>query len=465
MKNSKTSDHLSQFVEKMKNEDLKPIVIEAFSYYYQQVLSGHTGMIYNHEITPVDPDEIESLDQLKKYAQTGQKAFSKAVMIVLNGGLGTSMGLTGPKSLIEVKNGKTFLDIILNHAGLKGVRVVLMNSFNTHSATIQKLSILNPPNAPLTFKQHKFPKILQENYAPASWPANPDLEWNPPGHGDIYSALITSEMMDHLIKNDIEYAFISNCDNLGASMDESLLGCFVENDLPFMMEVAERTPADVKGGHLARYQDGRLLIRESAQCPEEELDAFRDIERYRFFNTNNLWVNLKAVRRQIESKGFFKLPLILNPKTLDPRDKSTPPVYQVETAMGSAVSFFEGARAVKIPRSRFFPIKKCNDLLALQSDCFILNEKEVLIENPERQLPDRVQVRLDPDYYTKIDMYNERFKEGAPSLIDCESLTVEGDVRFGKGVTIKGKVTIRNRKSEQALIESGQTIENDVVFS
>ena len=77
--------------------------------------------------------------------------------------------------------------------------------------------------------------------------------------------------------------------------------------------------------------------------------------------------------------------MILNPKTLDPRDDNSPRIYHIETAMGAAISLFDGATAVRVPRSRFFPVKKCNDLLALRSDCYLLTEKENLIINPERK--------------------------------------------------------------------------------
>ena len=109
--------------------------------------------------------------------------------------------------------------------------------------------------------------------------------------------------------------------------------------LDFMMEVAERTPADMKGGHLARHRNGRLVLREIAQCPPEDLDAFKDIQRFRFFNTNNLWVNLALLQEHIARQKSIHLPMILNPKALDPRDAGSPPVYQVETAHNLLLGF------------------------------------------------------------------------------------------------------------------------------
>jgi len=459
MKPSATPKHLPSFISKMEAEGLQPLVTETFSYYYEKVITGETGLLYDSEITAVDPNEIADADQLGEYAGAGRNVLKNAVRITLNGGLGTSMGLTTAKSLLEVRNGKTFLDIIMAQSERAGVKLGIMNSFSTHEDTLSALSEMNPSEFPLTFLQHKFPKILRKDFTPATWPRNPNLEWNPPGHGDIYTALFTSGMLQRLLDEGILYAFISNSDNLGATMDESLLGYFSENGFPFMMEVAERTPSDMKGGHLARHKDGCLLLREAAQCPEDETDAFRDIRRYRFFNTNNLWINLKFLNNLIETHKTVHLPMILNPKTVDPRDEKSPPVFQVETAMGAAVSLFEGATAVKVPRTRFFPVKKCNDLLTVQSDYFLFSD-ERLILNPDRK-SDTLKISLDPAYYGKIDLFKERFGDGIPSLVDCESLTIEGDVRFEENVAIRGNVLIRNSGESQAVIKKGTIIEKE----
>ncbi len=346
--------HLPYFISKMEKEGLPPVVTETFAYYYRQVVTGETGLIFDKDITPVAPDEIKESLHLSRYEDAGKKRLKNAVRIILNGGLGTSMGLTGPKSLLEVKNGKSFLEIILEHTEKYKVKLALMNSFSTHNATLNALAEINPPHFPLTFLQHKFPKILQKDFSPATWDKNPDLEWNPSGHGDIYTALFTSGMLQQLIDEEILFAFISNSDNLGATLDEPLLGYFSEKQLPFMMEVAEKTPSDIKGGHLARHKNGRFLLREAAQCPDDELDSFRDIQKYRFFNTNNLWINLKFLKDLIEKEKKIILPMILNPKSLDPRDETSPDIFQVETAMGSAISLFEGATAVKVPGTVFF---------------------------------------------------------------------------------------------------------------
>ena len=463
-KNQDSPKHLLSFMSKMESAGLHPFVIDTFAYYYKKIVSGETGLISDRDIRPIPSNEVQDATHLEKYSEAGRNALKNAVMIKLNGGLGTSMGLTRAKSLLEVKNGKTFLEIILKQTEKRHVKLALMNSFSTHDDTLDTLSKIQPSDRPLLFLQNKFPKVLQENFAPANWPKNPELEWNPPGHGDIYAAMYASGVLKNLLDTGITYAFISNSDNLGATLDELLLGFFSENRFPFMMEVAPRTPSDIKGGHVAKLQDGRLTLRESAQCAKNELSAFRDIKRYRFFNTNNIWINLEVLDRLLEKQGIIKLPLIRNPKTLEPRDDKSPKVYQIETAMGAAISLFKGATLIQVPLSRFLPVKKCNELLSIRSDRFIFSKENNLVFNPKVRSK-IIEIDLDPRYFGKIDLFDERFIHGIPSLMDCESLTIRGDVRFEGNVTIKGRVIITNELESQAVVKEGSVLDKDVIFN
>jgi UTP--glucose-1-phosphate uridylyltransferase len=356
----------------------------------------------------------------------------------------------------------------MNQAEKSQVSLLFMNSFSTHHDTMTALEKINSPLRPRCFRQNKFPKVLQENFAPASWPLNPKLEWNPPGHGDVYTALYTSGMLQQLLAENIHYAFISNSDNLGARMDASLLGYFAKKEIPFMMEVAEKTPSDVKGGHLAKLRNsGRFILRESAQCPADEIVAFQQIGPYRYFNTNSVWINLKSLNQIFKKTNKILLPLILNSKTLDPRNENSPPVYQFETAMGAAISLFDRAAAVRVPRSRFFPVKTCNDLLVMRSDCFVFTENMDMRMNPERKINQKqetIKIKLDPKFYGKIDDFDQRFADGVPSLVGCYALTIEGDVLFKKDVKIKGSVRIKNTQPFQAVIKEGTVINRDMIL-
>lgn len=444
-----THPSFTPFAQKMRAAGLSEIVITHFRYYYQQLVAGETGLIPEDTIQPVQqlPDADTFAPAL---TEQGAAALPHTVMIKLNGGLGTTMGLEGPKSLLVVKKELSFLDIIAHQAQLARIRLVLMNSFNTHEASLQKLRTFPElwGDIPLDFLQHRVPKIDQATLAPAAWPKNPDLEWNPPGHGEIYTALLISGMLEQLLAHDIHYAFISNVDNLGAVIDLRILGYFVQNQLPFMMEVADRTPIDRKGGHLARRSDGQLILRESAQCPEEDRQAFQNIRRHRYFNTNNIWLDLRLLKQKLaKAQGIFTLPMIRNRKTIDPRDPTSPPVYQLESAMGSAIAVFAGAAAIRVPRVRFAPVKNTNDLLTVRSDAYILTEDYRLIANPKRPQALPI-VDLDPNYYKYIDALEQRFPAGPPSLVACERLVVRGDVRFGKDVVLQGDVRLENKNDE-----------------
>ena len=453
---------LQLFLKKMETEGLAPIVRDTFAYYYGKVTQGVQGLIPECDIEAVGPDQVDDLALAENNEPATQAELARAVMIVLNGGLGTSMGLTGTKSLIAVKNGKRFLDIILDQTRPYRARLALMNSFNTHEETSAALKHLPETQRPFCFLQNKFPKILQENLLPVHWPENPHLEWNPPGHGDVYTALHLSGLLDTLRDQGVRYALITNADNLGATLDPVLLGHFIRKGYSFMMEVSRRTASDKKGGHLARRLNGQLILREAAQCPAEGMAQFQDIARYRYFNTNSLWVRLEALENLIRKYSILPLPMIVNSKTLDPRDPQSPPVFQVETAMGSAIELFENAAAVQVSRQRFRPVKKCGDLLVVRSDCLVFDGSGALVRNPERTLAHMPEVDLDPRYYSLIDQFEERFGQTPPSLVACEALKVTGNVWFGKRVVICGRVSIVANGSDPCHIPDGSIIENDL---
>lgn len=451
-------EQFAPFAERMERDNLPELAIKTFRYYYERLVEGQTGLISEADIEPVpslpNADEFAADDE---YTTAGENALSKTILLKLNGGLGTSMGLSKAKSLLTIKDGLTFLDIIAKQALHSDIPLVLMNSFNTQEDSLAALKEYPDlwGELPLDFLQNKAPKVVREDFSPAEHPDNPHVEWAPPGHGDIYTALVTSGMLDKLLAAGYKYAFVSNSDNLGAVMDTNILGYFATEELPFMMEVADRTEADKKGGHLAKAADGQLILRESAQCPDEDEKYFQDVSRHKYFNTNNLWLNLPALKKVLdEQDGILGLPMIRNAKTVDPRDKTSTPVYQIETAMGSAIAVFKGAGAVRVSRSRFAPVKKTTDLLAVRSDAYILTDDHRIVQNPAREMGDLV-IKLDDNYYKLIDQMEARFPKGAPSLIGCERLTVTGDVLFGGNVTVKGEVTVTNLEAEQMEISDG----------
>lgn len=459
-RNSQQPEAISSITQRMQAIGMPALAIESFLGQYGKLARGFSGFL---DRTLIDPlESLPESGEMNKYGDDGQAAIGRTLILKLNGGLGTSMGLDRTKSLLMVKKGLTFLDVVIGQVEhlrkRTGSRIplLLMNSFNTDAETRSALARFK--DAPDTFVQHQAPKIRQDNLMPIDWPANRNCEWCPPGHGDLYLALVTSGRLDKLLAAGFEYAFVSNIDNLGATIDLPILGYFAKKNIPFLMEVTPRTDADKKGGHLARLKKGGLVLRESAQCPDDEKQEFQDIRKYRFFNTNNLWVNLKSLKAQLARCGnLIELPLIVNRKPVDPTDPKSDPVYQLETAMGAAISVFPDAGAVCVPRERFAPVKTTDDLLALWSDAYVLDEDMHMNLHPDRK-GKPVVVHLDPAFFGAYDSLRERVSNGVPSLVQCDSLTVKGDVRFGRGVVAKGNVRLANEGPAPQLVPDNSVL-------
>ena len=454
-----SADRFAPFAARMRAEGLPDIAIRTFEHYYGELARGATGLMPESAITPVAalPDAAGFGRAL---VERGRAELAKTVLIKLNGGLATSMGLTGPKALLPVKNGLTFLDVVLHQAETHGIPLVLMDSFSTHATTLAAVARHPRSRADLVvaFEQHKVPKITKADLTPGTWPTDPQHEWCPPGHGNLYAALVTSGALDRLLAGGYEHAFVSNIDNLGAVIDPAILGHFAGEGHDFLMEVTDRTEADKKGGHLARRGDGQLVLRELAQCPSDDLGTFQDVARHRYFNTNNVWLSLPKLKAFLDaSDGVLKLPMIRNTKTIDPRDATSPAVYQLETAMGAAIELFARAAAVRVPRSRFAAVKKTGDLLAIRSDAYVLTDDYRIVTSPARTRGTLV-VTLDDRYYAFIDQMEERFPAGAPSLVACDKLDVVGDVRFGRDVRVTGTVRVENTGSVPMTIADGTTL-------
>src|SRR5215217_4656783 len=458
------NDGLQAAEQKMRDADVPDAAIATFRHYYEQLVAGASGMLPDAELEPIeDIPEAEALPD-----EVDAEALDRTVVVKLNGGLGTSMGMEKAKSLLEVKEGHSFLDIIVRQIlelrSRHGARLplVLMDSFHTSEDTLAALRE-HPDIAsdlPADFIQNKEPKVLVDDLHPVEWPPEPELEWCPPGHGDIYTALMTSGTLRQMLDAGYEYAFISNSDNLGAVLEPRILAWFAAEQIPFLMEVTPKTEADRKGGHPARLREsGQLILRETAQTPDEDQESFRDIGKWTHVNTNNLWVNLRRLGEVLrERDGVLGLPMIVNKKNVDPSDDSTPEVFQLETAMGAALGVIEGARVLSVPRTRFAPVKTTDDLLVLRSDAYVLTDDFHVVLAPERD-DGAPFVALDSKFFKRLRDFDARFPEGPPSLVAAERLDVEGDVRFGRDVTVRGAVEVRQDGDDQLVIDDGAVLE------
>jgi len=442
--------------DKMVAAGIPQQAIDVFTHYYRQLEEGVSGFIPEDTIEPLlDPS---MLSDAFVSDQDAAAALEKTVIIKLNGGLGTSMGMDKAKSLLTVRENKSFLDIIVDqvrHARAAyriQLPLLFMNSFRTHDDTLAALAPypdLAVPGLDLGFMQNQEPKLRADDLTPITWPADPSLEWCPPGHGDLYTALTTSGMLDRLLSLGYRYASVSNSDNLGAAPNATIAGWFATTRAPYAAEICLRTAADRKGGHLAiRKFDGRLILRDTAQTPKEEMDYFTDEFRHPFFHTNNLWFDLAALDRTLrERRSVLGLPLIKNEKTVDPADPSSPKVIQIETAMGAAIEVFEGATAIGVGRDRFLPVKTTSDLLVLRSDAYDL-QADGRLTKVAGSAP---VVDLDSTHYKIIGDFDQRFPAGPPSLRDARYFGVNGDWTFEAGVRVIGEVTLEDRGAPQII--------------
>jgi UTP--glucose-1-phosphate uridylyltransferase len=432
---------------KMREHGQDQEAIRNFLSARRRLICGEQAWLPTDSLEPAA--DVASLEDLPQVADA--TALAQVAIVKLNGGLATTMGLRQPKSLVRARDEYSFLDIIVGQTlALRrrcqiALPLVLMNSEATREAMAPVLGRYPDLAAglPPEFMQSMVPKLEPETLAPVSWPPAPALEWAPPGHGDVYGALRRSGMLAALRDAGFRYAMISNSDNLGARVDPRIPSHMLAERIPFLMEVVEGTESERKGGHIARRRDdGRLVLRESAQVPPDDEDSFRDYRRWRYYNTNNLWVDLQALAALLDERdGVLDLPLIVNRKTVDPRDPDSPPVIQLESAMGAAISSFPGARLLLVPRSRFVPVKTTDDLLVMRSDVYTIDEDMRL----EPAAPEPY-VELDKRFYRFLDQFERRFPAGPPSLREATRLVVRGDVTFGRGVVVRGEVELDARQ-------------------
>lgn len=433
---------------KMRDAGMSDTAIAQFSHLYEVWRNNEKGsFIREHDVEPIKTvpsfhEIYETIDHDKAV-----KAFAKTAFIKLNGGLGTSMGLSCAKSLLPVRRHKArqmrFIDIIIGQVLTARQRLgvdlplILMNSFRTSKDTLQVLKrnrkfVQN--DIPVEIIQHQEPKILAQTGEPVSYPEDPTLEWCPPGHGDLYSTIWESGILDKLSECGFSYLFISNSDNLGARPSRTLAQYFENTHAPFMIEVAKRTQADRKGGHIVRdIETGRMLLREMSQVNPEDKRSAQSINKHPYFNTNNIWIRIDALKKMLKKyNGVLPLPVICNNKTVDPTNPESAKVVQLETAIGAAVSLFDDAICVEVDRMRFLPVKTTNDLFIMRSDRFHLTDSYEM-EDGNYIFPD---IDLDPRYYRNIDDFNERFPYSVPALAAAKSVTIKGDWTFGNQVSM-----------------------------
>nr|POE99514.1 putative utp--glucose-1-phosphate uridylyltransferase [Quercus suber] len=416
-------------------------------------------------ISPPKPEQVVDYNSLGNSESV--EFLNKLAVLKLNGGLGTSMGCVGPKSVIEVRDGMSFLDLsvrqieFLNRTYDVNVPFVLMNSFNTDADTANIIKKYEGHNIDImTFNQSRYPRILKDSSLPAPKSANSQIsDWYPPGHGDVFESLYNSGILDKLLERGIEILFLSNADNLGAVVDLNILQHMVETRAEYIMELTDKTKADVKGGTIIDYE-GQARLLEIAQVPKQYVNEFKSIKKFKYFNTNNIWMNLRAVKRVVENNEL-SMEIIPNGKSIpaDKKGEADVSIVQLETAVGAAIRHFSNAHGVNVPRRRFLPVKTCSDLMLVKSDLYTLKHGQ-LVMDPNRFGPAPL-IKLGNDF-KKVSNFQSRIPT-IPKILELDHLTITGAVNLGRGVVMKGTVIIVATEGSTIDVPPGSVLENVVV--
>lgn len=396
-----------------------------------------------------------------KEPENPKSILEKLIVVKLNGGLGTTMGCTGPKSLIECTKGRSFFDIVigqlkeLNAKYGTDVPLVLMNSFNTdelmkpHVDAIKGLKIY-------TFNQNKFPRIYTDTLEPVPKDANSPIDmWSPPGHADVYHCLRDSGLLDKFLNEGKKYMMISNFDNMGATVDLKVLNKAIAENRSYIAETVLKTPDEWKGGMPIMYK-GHMKLLETAIVPKEHFNDYTNMNFLNYFHANNLWINLETLKKALD-ENTLKIDTMRNYKQYNGRQ-----IVQLESACGSAIQSFPDSCAVRVPRYRFMPVKSCNELLLDRGDVYIL-EGSHFIRNPKRSIPELPSILLSSEYQ-HVSEFEKRFPE-APSMLELKKLVINGDVWFGKNITIAGNVSFEIPKGEKLVVPDGITIKDKTIHS
>ncbi|XP_004500712.1 UTP--glucose-1-phosphate uridylyltransferase-like [Cicer arietinum] len=383
----------------------------------------------------------DSLAPLPEDIEETKKLLDKLVVLKVNHASGRNMGFENPKSAIDICDGKTFLDLIINQIETLNskyecqVPLLIFNKDDTHDSTLKVLEKYSESSIDVrTFKQGEDPKLALSSEHSSKG------EVHTFDDGDIFRSLMIGGTLDLLLSQGKEYILVMKSDNVATIVDPSILNHLMTNAIDYCMEVTPShtfnvilTPMNFKLQEIARNQDKHLK------------------DKFKLIDTTNMWVSLRAIKRLIDSN---KLKL-KKPSSLKENDYDQTLLQETDT--GPAVQFFESVIGVSIPESRFLPLDATSDLLLLQSDLYTLREG-ALTRNPARTNPLNPVIDFGPEF-EKIGDFEGRFRS-IPSITGLDSLIVRGDVWFGANITLKGHVTIVAKPGLKLEIPDGVVIEN-----
>lgn len=383
----------------------------------------------------------DNLAPLPQDVEETRKLLDKFVVLKVDDASGRNMGLEGSKSAIDMCDGKTFLDFIINQIqNLNSkygcsVPFLIFNKNSTHDSTSKVLENYSESSINVrTLKQGESPDLT------LSGGHSSQEEVHPFDDGDIFRSLMIGGTLDLLLSQGKEYILVMKSDNVATVIDPSILNHLMTNDIDYCMEVTPShsfnlilNPMNFKLQDIARNQDKNLR------------------GNFKLIDTTNMWVSLRAIKMLFDSNKLkLKKPSIS--KAID--DDQT---LLQEADTGPAIQFFDDVVGVSLPESRFLSLDATSDLLILQSDLYACREG-VLTRNSARTNPLNPVIDLGPEF-EKIGDFQSRFKS-IPSMIELDSLVVRGDVWFGANITLKGLVTIAAKPGLKLEIPDGLVIEN-----
>ncbi|XVF56735.1 hypothetical protein PTKIN_Ptkin06aG0144200 [Pterospermum kingtungense] len=359
-----------------------------------------------------------------------KQLLDKLVVVKFNGASGKNMGFSGPKSLIEVKNGSTSLDLIVNQIQSlnskygSNVPLLLMNSRRTHNDSLKVLDKYSSSMVEI----HPFSQGEQTQQELSANEEGED-EWYSSDHGAQFLSLLNSGTLDLLLSQGKEYALVINPDNVAAVVDPKILNHLTQNSIEYCMEVTPTTSTGLMN-FMASSLQGKFKLEDFTSNPTQSL-----VKKFKFIDTRNMWIDLKAIKRLIDNNAL-KLDEL------------------------STLKLFEKSIGITIPQSRFLPLNSTSDLLLLQSDLYTFAEG-ALVHNELRTSPTNPSISLGAEF-EKISDFKSRFKS-IPSIVRLDSLEVTGDVWFGADIALKGRVVIAAEPGVTLRIPDGVVLKNEEI--
>lgn len=367
---------------------------------------GQTAQVFPYESLQPVPEGLSEKVLLEKL-----------VIVKFNGSLGTRIGFSGPKCTMEIGGGLTCLDLIINQIEDLNAKygcnipLLLLNAGSAHRGVLKFLE--KHPNKNIHCVPQSSLHLDSFSNSSAKGQDNED-EMNSFNLAEVVLPLVNSGKLGELSSQGKEFILMLGSDNLAQVVDLKILYHMMENDIGFCLEVMPKSSE----------------IEESKQSQNEEDTPIPTTKKnWKFVDT--VWMGIQSIENILEGRAAEENLTISK--------------------------LFDNHFSLSVPKSRYLPVEATSDLFLLQSDLYTLSEGTVT-RNTARENPTDPSIELGPLFKTVND-FQERFKS-IPSIIGLDSLKVAGDVSFGTGITLKGKVNIHARPGTRIEIPDGAVLED-----